>query len=325
MMEKQFYIQKLKATIYKGYNLFRGRERKVSYGSENPNKIFYIIGQDDYTGGLFWIVNKAVMHIAYSIEKGWIPVIDYQHHTTQYTTSEMAGKTNIWEMFFQQPCGYSMGDIQRSKNIVIQKMSPAPTPYYLMGQSEFYENGERIAYFRNYFNRYIHFNQATNRHLTDSYERLFLNKGEIIGVLCRGTDYMIQRPKGHYVQPEPEMVIDDVKKLQKQYRGGQYVFLATEDADIFQKFTDTFGDKLLSIPQKRISKNTMDNKLFLASQPIWHEDDAPIDKALSYLTSMYLLSKCTYFFSGRTGGAKAVLLMNGNFKYKKIYNLGFYQ
>lgn len=324
-MKKISFIKKLKAVLYKFYHLFYDRERKTSYGSENPDKVFYVIGQDDTTGGLFWLVNKAVMHIAYAIEKGWIPVVDYQNHITQYTTNETVGKTNIWELFFQQPCRYSMEDIQHSKNIVIQKMSPAPCPYYLMGQSEFFDNEERIAYFRNYFNRYIHFNQTTNKHLTDYYERLFLNKGEIIGVLCRGTDYVVQRPKGHYVQPEPEMVIEDVKKLQNYIGGGQYVFLATEDADIFQKFTDTFGDKLLSIPQKRISKNAMDNKLYLASQPVWHEDDAPIEKALSYLTSMYLLSKCTYFLSGRTGGAKAVLLMNGRFKYKNIYNLGFYQ
>ncbi len=33
-------------------------------------RCFYIIGQDDTTGGLFWLVNKAVMHIAYAIEKG---------------------------------------------------------------------------------------------------------------------------------------------------------------------------------------------------------------------------------------------------------------
>ena len=45
---------------------------------------------------------------------------------------------------------------------------------------------------------------------------------------------------------------------------------------------------------------------------------------LNYLLSTYILSNCTAFIGGRTGGTKGVLLMNNGFEYQHIYNLGFY-
>ncbi|MGN0318530.1 MAG: hypothetical protein ACI4E1_11430 [Lachnospira sp.] len=316
-------IGKIKTCCAYLYHLFEGREKHISYGRENKDKVFYVVGQDDFGGGLFWIVNKAIMHIAYAVEKGWVPVVDYKTHKTQYTLDKTCPCANFWELFFEQPCGYSLDDINRSRYIVLQKKSPAPKKYYLMGQTEFYDDKDRILYFRNYFKRYIRFNEATSTYLNDKYHQLFINKGPIVGVLCRGTDYVIKRPKGHFVQPDPNMMIEDVLKIQKQF-GCKYVFLATEDADIFQNFVDVFGERLLSIPQKRISKSNMDKEHFLSTQSDWIENDHPIEKARAYLTSMYLLSRCDCFLSGRTGGAKAVLLMTNGFRYQKIYNLGFY-
>ena len=316
-------INKSKACFVYLYHLIDGREKHTSYGIENEDKVFYIVGQDDFSGGLFWIVNKALMHIAYAVEKGWIPIVDYKTHKTQYTIDETCRSENFWELFFEQPCGYSIDDVNRSKYIVFQRKSPAPKKCYLMGQTEFYDDDSRIRYFRNYFKRYIRFNNTMSTYLYDKYHQLLFNKGPIIGVLCRGTDYVIKRPKGHFVQPSPDMVIQDALKIQKKY-GCKYVFLATEDADIFQSFIEVFGERLLSIPQKRVSKSNMDEEHFLSAQSDWIENDNPIEKARAYLTSMYLLSKCDFFLSGKTGGAKAVLLMTDGFRYQKIYDLGFY-
>ena len=77
------YIKKFlpfRKQLYKLKKSYLGKEKRVSYGLENPNISFYIIGQEDTCGGLFWLINKVVMHIGYAIDKGYIPVVDFLHY-----------------------------------------------------------------------------------------------------------------------------------------------------------------------------------------------------------------------------------------------------
>lgn len=71
--------------IYHKYFIFKGRQRKICLGSKNADKTFYVIGWNDEGGGLFWIVNKVCMHIAYALDHGYIPVVDLKNYITQYT------------------------------------------------------------------------------------------------------------------------------------------------------------------------------------------------------------------------------------------------
>ena len=126
--------------LYHKYILFKGRERKVCLGSKNADKTFYVIGWNDEGGGLFWLVNKVCMHIAYALDSGYIPVVDLKNYVTQYTLKNVKERENVWEMFFKQPAGYGLEDVAGSKNVIINRMSPAPQGKYLMGQAEFYDN-----------------------------------------------------------------------------------------------------------------------------------------------------------------------------------------
>jgi len=305
------------------YHQYKGRERRVSYGKENPDKVFYVTGQDDLGGGLFWLVNKVVMHLAYAKDKGYITVVDYQNHLTQYTRPDSAGKTNVWELFFRQPMGYTLDDIRHSRHIVINKMEPSPKPEYLMGQYEFYDRPERLEYFRNIFQEYIRFNERTQAHLEQQRERL-LGDRRTVGVLCRGTDYVLLKPEGHPVQPEPEDVVADVRKVMQRY-DCQQVFLATEDQDILDLFKQSFPKRLAYLEQMRLSKRQMSGKQVLSLEKMKRADRDPYDDALQYLTAVYLLSRCNCFVAGRTGGTKGVLLMAHPFEYQKIYDLGLYK
>ena len=216
-------IFKIKKIIYKYFpfivnvkNTIANRKRKASYGKENPDKIFYVFGCKDDTGGLWWHINKSLMHIAYAVDNGYIAVIDMQNFHNQYTEDSKFGKINVWEIFFQQPMGYTLEDIAHSKNIILSKKAPYPNHKYWMGQSEFYDNEDRIKYFHNLFSKYIKFNNKTKEYLQKQYENILSGKGRVVGVLCRGTDYVLYRPKGHPVQPEPQDVIKDVKNFADQ-------------------------------------------------------------------------------------------------------------
>ena len=310
--------------FYKCYSSIKGRERRVSLGSKNADKTFYVIGWNDEAGGLFWLVNKVCMHIAYALDYGYVPVVDLKNYTTQYTEKNGDERKNVWEMFFKQPAEFGLEDVKDSKNVIINRMSPAPAKKYLMGQSEFYDNPARIAYFRNVFKQNIHFNNETLDYLRLKENELFEGKGRVLGILCRGTDYVLAKPKNHPVQPDVMEIINDAKKVMKE-KHCDSVFVATEDQDMLSELKEEFGDKLLYIDQRRYSRKDMSSDQLLSQ---FKESDYlrnPKEDALDYLSAIYLLTRCCCFIGGRTGGTKGVLLMGDGFEYQKIYNLGLYE
>lgn len=309
-------------TMFKMYCNYIDREKHVSYGKENLDKIFYVIGQKEPSGGLWWIINKVVMHIAYAHDKNYIPVIDYKHYWTQYHNIGELNRTNVWEKFFLQPSGYSLENISRSHNIIISDKYSAPSDQYLMGNTDFYECPERLNYFRSVFKQYITFTPNTLNLLNEMRDKIIPENSRVLGILCRGTDYLLKKPKGHPVQPNPQDVIEDAKKVIREYHC-DYIFLATEDRSILDLFKSEFGDQLLYVNQRRVSKEEMQAvDLLIDANKKSIEDKYMM--GINYLASTYILSKCNCFIGGRTGGTKGVLLMSDSFEYKQIYNLGFY-
>lgn len=310
--------------IYHKYLLFKGRQRKVCLGSKNADKTFYVIGWNDERGGLFWLVNKVCMHIAYALDNGYIPVVDLKNYITQYSMKNVKERENVWEMFFKQPAGYGLEDVADSKNVIINRMSPSPSKKYLMGQSEFYDQPERIAYFRNIFKQYIHPNDKTLEYLKAKEQQLLDGKGRVLGILCRGTDYVVARPKNHPVQPDVKQIIKDARLVMKE-KCCDYVYVATEDKDMLSALKAEFGDKLLYLDQRRYSGKDMRSDQLLAQVKEKDCGRDPVKDALDYFAAIYLLTHCCCFIGGRTGGTKGVLLMEEEFEYIKIYNLGLYK
>ncbi|MDD2636725.1 MAG: hypothetical protein PHW82_14635 [Bacteroidales bacterium] len=313
----------LASKIFASYVNYIAREKKKSYGVDNPDLFFYVIGQKERTGGLWWIVNKVVMHLAYAEDKGYIPVVDYKHFWTQYHMDEELGNVNVWEKFFLQPSSYNLDDISRSRNIIIADKHAAPSDKYFMGNTDFYDDPSRLVYFQNIFKKYIKFSVPTKAFLEEKRNSIIPTGTRVVGVLSRGTDYILKKPKNHPIQPEPQDIVEHTDEILKKYNC-KYVFIATEDADIFELFKDRFGDSLLFVNQKRISKKDIENEELLVDVTKKSNQDKYI-MGLNYLLATYILSTCTCFIAGRTGGTKGVLLMQDNFEYKYVYNLGLYK
>lgn len=305
------------------YIKHKSKEKKLSYGIENPDKVFYVIGQKERTGGLWWIVNKVVMHLAYADDNGYIPVVDFKNFWTQYHTDGELGNVNVWEKFFCQPMGYNLESIAKSKNIIISDKKPAPSLDYLMGNTDFYDNPDRLAYFQKIFKKYIRFCEDSKSYLEDKKTKIIPKGSKVLGVLCRGTDYLLKRPKDHPIQPNPQEVIEHAEQVMREYKC-DFVFIATEDADILDMFKERFGDYLLYVDQNRIRQEEMANANLVVDVTSKSQKDKYI-MGLDYLLSTYILSSCSCFIGGRTGGTKGVLLMQEGFEYCYIYNLGFYE
>lgn len=295
------------------------RERRKSYGNENPDKIFYVISSPSPAVGLFSYVLTFSGKIKYALDKGYIPVIDMQSKPNTYLEKDQVGKVNAWEFYFEQPCGYTLDDIRKSKNVIIAS-GELPEDYPKKTMS-FLTDKERVSMWQRLFKQYIRLNEQSLNYVEKIQKELFPNKGEkVLGVLSRGTDYIQLRPYQHPIQPDPKDMINKAQEIMND-QGGEYIYLATEDETIYDLFKATFGEKLLSLNVERYRDTG--NKKYITQMESDRENDKYY-KGLEYLATIELLSRCNYILAGRVGGSVAALVLSNGYEYEYFYDLGSY-
>lgn len=296
------------------YIEYKWRERRVSYGSDNPDKTFYVIRRTPCSVGLFSYVSTVLGHIKYALDRGYIPIVDMQNYENTYLEEGLLGKVNAWEYYFEQPMGYTLRDIEHSKNVILS---------WAEGTKEFPDysmiiNQEKYLMWYEYAQKYIRLSAEVEKEAQKRQEDLF-KESTIVGVLCRGTDYINNRPPQHPIQPEIQDVIVEVEKKLKE-TGSRYVYLATEDESIYEKFNIHFGDKLLVTESRRYhdigNRNINEIKT--------NRDNDSYTKGLEYLISIVLLSRCNYLVAGCSGGTYGAMLLTHGFCDQSVFYLGCY-
>lgn len=293
------------------------RERMVTWGQDNMDKIFYVIRKKPGDDGLFSYVNSFLGLIEYAEKSGYIPVIDMQFIQNTYLSNDLLNKVNAWEYYFEQPCGYSMSDIVKSHNVILCGDEKLKTVKYPSGQVLWNYN-EREKW-KKIAGRYLRVKSSLIDEANLLFQKLFGSRS-VLGVLCRGTDYVKLRPKDHPIQPEPDMVIRKVKEV---LQTGEYddIFLATEDEYVYQEFYKNFGKVLKTTSAKRYYDTY---NLKLAQTKEFRDTDKYLN-GKEYLINIILLSKCKGFIAGYTGGVYgAVLMKEGKYEQEYFFDLGKY-
>lgn len=296
------------------YTLIKWRQRRVSYGNENADKTFYVIRRAQCQCGLFSYVTTCLGGINYAINKGFIPVIDMQNEVNTYLQPNLVGKENSWEYFFEQPVGYTLQDIGNSQNIIlsdgiaehIDKM-----PDYLVGWNE-----NVYEYWHDISKKYLKINSKLIENYSSS---LSLNFERTIGVLARGTDYITLKPSKHPIQPT---AMELIKIIDEMLEGSKYsyIYLATEDEDIYLEMKDRYGDKLIAPKTVRYSSSEIGN--INRTEALMKD---PYLAGVDYLKSIWILSKCNALVAGNVSGTIGALLLNDKYEYKYIFNKGLYE
>jgi len=310
------------------YTKFKWRERHVSYGKENSDKTFYVIRRATCKVGLFSFVMTNMGEVRYAIEHGYIPVIDMQNNPCTYLEDNEVGKVNAWELFFEQPCGYSLEDIKNSKNVIlgdglITDRNNYPKP-------EIVSDEVLLSEWKTWFDKFLNVKKDIMEEFSEVYKSLYgyefdADRGQesinkpILGVLCRGTDYIRNHPKGHPVQPDISTALAKVKEYKEKF-GCEYVYLATEDDDYYQAFRNEFGDLLKITEAKRtvIAEGTNINDVS------YNRKRDKYLKGRDYLINIMLLASCDYLVAGNVGGTHGALLMSKGFLEKYVFELGTY-
>lgn len=296
------------------YHEYSKRERTFSWGQKNSDKTFYIICFDYDTQGLFAIVKSVLSHVMYAVDKGWIPIVDLQNYACQYKKD----RKNAWEMFFEQPCGYTLNDIKDAKNVIRSYYGMYPYGKYAFYEEILFDK-DKLTPIADAYKKYI----RPQAHIKDAMLQTIkdLNiDNKTLGVLCRGTDYINRKPHNHPRQPEPEQVIADAREYMDS-NNYTSIFVATEDDTVLEMFKQEFGDQLLYINQPRIKlakEQTYLSEVAIAAS-------VKYKMAIDYYTALYILSKCTAIIAGSTAGTMGTVLMSEGFKYSYFYNLGHYE
>lgn len=301
---------------------FEKRECKKKYGNKNPDKVFYVIRASGKEAGLFALYISVINEVYYSLEKGWVPVVDFTNGSTQYNEDfPVRGYLwNAWEYYFEQPQSeYILDEIYQSKNVVLSgwRLNYNGNKPCLWDDN-ILEN-DKIQLINSFILKYGKIQPDVIMKIKNVKEKYFANKKNVLGVFVRGTDYIAFKPKGHQIQPSLDEVIIKIKYFLEIHKDIDGIFVETEDDLIYQRLRSEFGTRIFTNQSKRIKDYSGQEYIANIFQGNQYKH------GLDYLIATVLLSECKYLVATRAGGSDAALVMNNNqYTDKYIFDLGIY-
>lgn len=298
--------------------VWKGRERKMSYGKKNPDKTFYVIRPYYFSEGnelspfrshLLYNYYRNLQYIAYAVNKNWIPVIDWENFTPLPHQEEFPvnGTKNGWEYFWNQPSQYTLDEVYQSKNVILSDQNTIDTPYIppCKYPKPYQKNAEKCAILCAPYDKFITFNQPTRQYIEERYKQIFPEGARILGVSVRGTIYnSTQHLPGHPDQPTVGKLLQAIHIHMKDW-DMTHLFFACELETIVDEVRKEFGESLLVLPRERYTREPQinDNPLYEPS----HRYQTNLD----YVTEMALLSRCNSLLAAYSGGVRIAVIWNG--------------
>lgn len=251
-----------------------------------------------------------IENIIYCLSKGYRPVVE---------VLSAENKVNLWEQFLVQP--YGKLDCENSFSTECDVKEPA-----WRFQPITDENGLKI--YSKLFRQFVVLNEKTEEYFMEEYRNILEGK-RVVGVLCRGTDYTANKPKGHPIQPEVDEVMNLVAAKMEEF-DWEYIYLATDERKMYNQFQERFPGKIL-INKRNYYDGFYDIKQKVGeaariSQVHFERENDSYYKSLEYFSSVLLLSKCQGLIAGNCGGSRAAMYMNdGKYEFSYLFDLGLYE
>lgn len=288
--------------------------KEIDFSKIDITKYEYcVIEEGKFTYPLFQMsfFDNMVCNIIYCLSKGNAPIVKFK---------DQVEKKNLWEQFYRQPYQDEQFNSEQITNV--RKCHIKHPEIYM----PIWPTSDEITLYARIFKFVAVLNTETKEYIME--EQNLLAGKRVIGCLCRGTDYTANRPSGHPIQPEIEVVIKHVKEKMKELNC-EYIYLATEEKSIKDRFEQAFPRKIL------INKREYYDDFYKLKERggndariSWVHHERKNDnklKSLEYLSSLYILSKCNALIAGNTGGSRMALYLNDNqYEYWHLFNLGMY-
>lgn len=281
-------------------------------GIKNRGKKFFVINGAWTIEGIFGIWDKAFTVARYVQRKGFIPVFHITWSDDSIYSDEKG--EDIWGKFFYQPGNYSIEEVLESDTVTFSpNMNILNVMQYIMnsiseGEELIWENGI--------------FNQRIREYISERRKKFLPDPENTLGVLVRGTDYTKTHMAGHAVHADADMVINKIREAEKEWKGYKYIYLSTEDIEIYERLKQEFGEKLIATDQERFRINS--GELLYELHVSNKRKGKGFRLGAEYLCTIRFLSECeSLIASGGCGGVDEALRENRNcFKHVFIFNLG---
>ena len=280
-------------------------------------KTFGIITRKDCPPcGLFSYYSLHLGCILIYLSQGYIPIIDVRSFPNAFNghnTHSPQNKINPWEVLFNQPFGYTLDEVKKNA----KKIEDLSCSWTNMAPAEghVYSNQLTLEFYREMSRKYMSIKKEIMDEANITWEKLFGNTKNVLGALGRGTDFVSLNPDGHSIPPSTEKMIEDVKKMDEKNKY-DWIYLATEDDDIRNKFKKEFGKKLKMVQDKNIDYTGG----YIGDNP----NLQGIEFQKLYLLSMIILSKCIDVVVARCSGAMGAFIFSEGFRESIVYFLGQY-
>lgn len=296
---------------------FQTRERRRSYGHENPDATYYVIRSirdrsPFYTGPIHNLMANyfyVLSHLQYAEERGWIPVVDQLNYPVYNSILGKAGGTgNAWEYFWEQPNGASLQEAYRSRYVVLSKQSWFGQ--WDMGYAkENYANEALVAQFHR-LSEQVPLNQATKRRVQEAVASFLPNDEKTLGVSVRFGGHAkscYYHGQGHPIQPEIAALLERVERSAEEWGIGR-IFLASDEENAVCRFQERFGPKLVVMPRVRSSGT---ERYDSAHPNPMYEREQIMRTSLEYLMEMEVLARCCALMGTVTSGLRYAVVRNG--------------
>ena len=250
------------------------------------------------------------------LKHGYIPILEVASFSNIFTGNNKP-KDNPWEEFFNQPCGYTLNEVIKMKDVKIFKCECVCD---MPDEKTIYSNTIMLNYHHKIQEKYMSIKNNIYKEVEKIWQNLFGNSTNVLGIFIRGTDYISIEPSGHSRQPSTKRLINDVIKMNKKNKY-DFIFLGTEDNKIRNLFIKIFGKKLkYLIPKDKIVYNYDTGNYLTYNKNVFGN----MNFSKIYLLSVIILSKCIDIISSRTSGAAGVFIISNGFRNKIVYYLGEY-
>lgn len=290
-----------------------------SRGEAYPgNRVFVIRRGSDC--GLFSHLQTVLSGLKFALDRNWLPVVDLRTLKTIYHEPEEVGRVNVWEHYFEQPCGLSLQDVETAKDVVVTKDFGWPE-YPSADMDLLADKNGLLSYWRDVVRRYVRLKPTVVAALRDAFAEVFGGSNDdVLGVFVRGTDYTRIRPVGHPVQPTIGQAVADARRMMAEF-GLRRIFLVTEDRQVVEGFRAAFGSALVMKEQRLVDYDG------------GYIGECAIDRVrererycrgLDYLINVLLLSRCRHVLASRASGSVGAALFADGSCRMRFYDLGVY-
>ena len=284
------------------------------------NQTFVIMKMKCLTWGLFAFYKHYLGCCSLLLSKGYIPIVDLKSFKNIFNGFNISSlNINPYEIFFEQPYGYKLEDVQKKGQKIIYHTCNNHS--LLKPSYNIFKNNILIDYWHNIALKYMPIKSEILKEANIIRNKLFKGSYNILGILARGTDYITRKPKSHPVQPKIEYYFDDINDMNKNYKY-DWFFLTTEDDLIRTKFIKQYGKKIKFYKKGRnIIYNYKEKEILCFNKKI----KGNIVYIKIYLINIIILSQCLDIITSRTSGSIAAFFFSEGFRKTKVYFFGSYK